>query len=726
VSNSDVRASLIVLNYNGATVLQRCLESLTCAMGPQDELIVVDNASPDGSGEIARTFCAAGERRLFIQRAVNNYIFGLNDGLARANGRYVGFLNNDNYFEPSSIDQMLRCFENASTFAVCPRIVREADGFDQGALTSGYWKAGLIFYRVHDHDPRAERTFFAVGGQSLFDRQKLEEIGTIDELLYPMYHEDIELSWRAWKADYEVRYAPDAIVRHVGSHASGSVFTSAELRAFVRQNEFLMVWKNVTDRSLITEHVLLLPARLLVACAKRDWPTLVGFWSALRRLRRVRAARARARGAARVSDRTVLQRVSAEGLAIIGSGQAWVAADRSIRKPSEEALRVLLLSPLQGRDPESGDTSYTSALLADPPPGVSYTTYHDALIAGTLRVRGRKPWRPDPSLTDMWIFAARSIESALRRGSLTFREQFRFLSVDPDSFDLVHQHVFAVRQVGPKVPVVCVAGYPLTELYRTRERWGKLHLRVALAVETALSRVCDVNVPWLRTTSDGVMAVYTEKFRAWLIERGIDGDRIHVTSTALQPLDLPEKRSDGRTLGLIVRDFELKGGDIALAAFRELRASDPAWRLIVGTTLEEAGAYLTPEPGIELVIDPTREMVLSELLPRIDVLLAPTRADCGAPYTAPEALQAGTCVVTSDIAWLDPRLQLPAVARVAADPSAVAAAVVALADQDVRVARLAARELWRREFSTEQLHPLLLKAYAAALDAHERRTAERA
>jgi GT2 family glycosyltransferase len=314
-----MRASLIVLNYNGATVVEQCLESIVAAMGPDDELIVVDNASTDGSGELVRGFCARGERRTFIPRAVNNYIFGLTDGIAVATGRYVGLFNNDNRLDATSIDRMLACFDTPAVFAACPRIVQERNGKDQGALTAGFWKHGLLFYTTHAHSDLSRGTFFAVGGQSIFDRQKLVDLGSLDDLLYPMYHEDIELSWRAWKAGYEIRYAPDAVVRHIGGHSSNRVFSPSELRSFVRQNEFLTVWKNVTDQRLMAEHIALLPLRLAVACLKRDWPTVKGFWSALRRFRRVRTARARTRLSARISDQEVLRRVSPEGLGICES-----------------------------------------------------------------------------------------------------------------------------------------------------------------------------------------------------------------------------------------------------------------------------------------------------------------------------------------------------------------------------------------------------------------------
>ena len=113
--------------------------------------------------------------------------------------------------------------------------------------------------------PEPTDCFFAVGGQSFFRRSMLDELGSIDPLLRPMYHEDIELSYRAWKRGWRIRYEPNAVAHHEGSHSSKRVFSQAQLRSFVRQNEYLTVWKNVTDRRLLLEHAALVPLRLLTA-----------------------------------------------------------------------------------------------------------------------------------------------------------------------------------------------------------------------------------------------------------------------------------------------------------------------------------------------------------------------------------------------------------------------------------------------------------------------------
>ena len=126
-----------------------------------------------------------------------------------------------------------------------------------------------------------------------------------------MYHEDIELSYRAWKAGLKVRFAPKAIVHHVGGHSTSRAFTPTQLRSFVRQNEYLTVWKNVTDTRLILEHLFWLLPRILVAAMKGDVGTLLGFWHALLRLPRALSARGEARRHHVIADKQVFERVGA-------------------------------------------------------------------------------------------------------------------------------------------------------------------------------------------------------------------------------------------------------------------------------------------------------------------------------------------------------------------------------------------------------------------------------
>jgi glycosyltransferase involved in cell wall biosynthesis len=394
------------------------------------------------------------------------------------------------------------------------------------------------------------------------------------------------------------------------------------------------------------------------------------------------------------------------------------SSPRQIGPPKYERvpLRVLLVGPFTGYDPPSGDLAYTEALLVDPPVGVRYTTLHEALDVGAVRVRGRKPWHGVSRTADLALFAARAVELGARGLGIMFREQTLYLTVEEERFDLVHQHLFPVRLLGAQLPTVSSAGYPLTELYQAREGWGLRRLNLALGLEDGLARLAGTHQPWLRPSRTGVLTVYTPCFRDWLVARGVPGARIHVVGTALPDLPTPPRSSDGRTLGVVARDFHLKGGSLAVAVLRRLRSKDPSWRCVVATTRGIVGTDLAGEPGVEVHWDPPRSEVLNGVLPRVDVLLALTRSDCGAPYSVLEALHAGAGVVVSDSAWLDPRLSGPAVARVPRDPVAAAAAVTELLGGGPAVLSAAAVALWRTTFSMPVLQAELLRAYRQAID----------
>ena len=301
----QVRASLIVLNYEGEAVIGQCIASLLASAGEDDELIVVDNGSLDTSVDILHTF--GGQIRLVLLD-YNTYIFGLNRGLDVARGEFVAFLNNDMTVEVDFVDRCVDALQSGGddVFAACPRIIEVRTGADQGSRTAGYWENGLLFYRPLPHVATISDCFFAVGGQSFFRRSYLEEIGSIDPLFWPMYHEDLELSYRAWKRGWRILYVPDAVVHHLGGYSSKKVFSPVQLRSFVKQNELLMVWKNFTDRRLIVQHVALLLPRLALALVRGDVATLMGFRAAVARAPQALRARRQAKRHFRRSDAEVL------------------------------------------------------------------------------------------------------------------------------------------------------------------------------------------------------------------------------------------------------------------------------------------------------------------------------------------------------------------------------------------------------------------------------------
>jgi glycosyltransferase involved in cell wall biosynthesis len=375
-------------------------------------------------------------------------------------------------------------------------------------------------------------------------------------------------------------------------------------------------------------------------------------------------------------------------------------------------LRVLLFGAFRGMSTTSGDVTHTEMLLRHPPPGVQYVRFDEAIRSGEVVVRGRKPRKGDGTRLDRLIFVVRLVEFALRRARLMYREPTWWVSIRPGAFDLIHQHLFPVRQVGPRTPVLTSAGYPLPLHYAAQHHWSPARLWCATALERLWNGIVRSDDPWIKNRH-GQMAVYTPRFAEYLIEHGIDASRVVVAGTALPDLCAVRVAPNNRvTLAFIGHDFVRKGGNEALVAFDELLQRFPEVDCLVATSQGEAPSGLGNSDRLRVFLDPTREAVLGEILPRTDILVLPTHSDCGAPYTVLEALQFSVAVVLSDLPWLDPQLHGPAVRRISPDEDLVAVLSALVADPAARVeSKEAARPLWREHFSVERLQEILRTAY---------------
>ena len=374
------------------------------------------------------------------------------------------------------------------------------------------------------------------------------------------------------------------------------------------------------------------------------------------------------------------------------------------------------MSPVSGRDIPGGDVAYTEALLARPPEGVTYTTYVDALAEGMLVERGRRPKHGAMRGTDGLIFGARAVEIGLRKSGVMFREPYRYLTVHPDAFDLIHAHVFPVRLIDTVLPLVTSSGFPLPVLYEDRCGWSHRHVVAATAAERALSTLVGAEISWLpprRATRTMVQSIH---YRDELISAGSDPGRVVVRTLGIQGESMVSHPIRPTTVGFISTKFEEKGGAVVLAAFQKLLAEHPGARLVIigggrrPCEIEALGGSVTWMGTV------TRQRVLDELLTSIDVLAHPTRCDSGPPYVILEALQRGIPVVTSDLPWIDEGLTGPAVRRVPGEPSRVGEALLDLFQPDTYVkASTAAVDLWRTRYSMEVVAELVGSTYREAL-----------
>jgi GT2 family glycosyltransferase len=257
--------TVIVLNYNGRKHLQECLPSLLQLDYPGDqlELMLVDNASSDGSVE----FIQSHYPQVRVVRSPENVGFaaGNNLGAREAAGQYVIFLNNDMRVDPRFVKGLVAAIRSDPEAVCAGAKILNWDGskFDFAGAALHFAGYG---YQIGLGTPFAEGLFsevrpilFPCGGAMMIDRQVFLEVGGFDEK-YFIYFEDVDLGWRLWVLGYKVVFAPEAVVYH---HHHGTMRSVSDFRKRVlhKRNTLYSVIKNYHEDSLKR----VLPAVLLGA-----------------------------------------------------------------------------------------------------------------------------------------------------------------------------------------------------------------------------------------------------------------------------------------------------------------------------------------------------------------------------------------------------------------------------------------------------------------------------
>ncbi len=221
--------SVIIPNWNGKKFLQTCLDALAQQTYPNVEIIIVDNASQDGSQAFIRENYP--NVRLIELPTNRGFTGACNAGIQAARGEYISLLNNDTQVDRNWAAAVVSAFERhpevgsiASKMLLFDKrdhIHTTGDFFtlDGRAGNRGVWERDAGQYNKEDE------VFSACGGSSVYRRTMLDQIGILDDDFF-FSGEDVDLGWRAQLAGWRCLYTPAAIVYHHLSATGGGVTAS--------------------------------------------------------------------------------------------------------------------------------------------------------------------------------------------------------------------------------------------------------------------------------------------------------------------------------------------------------------------------------------------------------------------------------------------------------------------------------------------------------------------
>jgi len=236
---------IVIPNWNGKSILRKCLKMLLRTDYPNFKIVVVDDRSTDGSSEMVKrefpsVILLQNKKRLGLPKSSN---IGLKYAFDHLKSEYVVVLGNDTMtFQRSWLSKLVRALQLPRVGIVAPQLI-SLEGKIQhvGYSYEPSMYLGLdILRKKRAKNPSAFYEVDAVMCPMMIRREVAEEIGLFDEVFTPFYSEDHDYCFRAKKAGWKILYVGSAKCIHYGSYTLSKVVESENFR---RRNMFIFLWR---------------------------------------------------------------------------------------------------------------------------------------------------------------------------------------------------------------------------------------------------------------------------------------------------------------------------------------------------------------------------------------------------------------------------------------------------------------------------------------------------
>jgi len=220
-SNLNPLVSIIILNYNAGNLLLNCVDSVFKSTYPNFEVLVVDNISTDNSHIVCKKKF---EKIHLIENKENlGYCEGNNVGIRNANGEFVVILNPDTIVEPNWLNHLMSAYNEFGEglyqpkfFSLNEKHVLQSTGNMLHIFGFGFAKDKG---KIDDEKMESVEKINYASGTCLFTSKiVLDKIGLLDPFLF-LYHDDLDLGWRAAHIGINSFYVPKSIIYHAESYS---------------------------------------------------------------------------------------------------------------------------------------------------------------------------------------------------------------------------------------------------------------------------------------------------------------------------------------------------------------------------------------------------------------------------------------------------------------------------------------------------------------------------
>ena len=247
------RVSVILVNYKGADDTLKALDTLMALPEYPEtlEIVVVDNASGDGSLELLRQR----ERDIVLVASPTNSGFagGCNLGVKHSTGEIVAFLNNDAKPDTGWVSAALEAFDSYENVgAVASQVLNwegtHVDFSGAGMTWYGMGYRPLTGNKATTKPQKPAPVLFGTGSAMFVRRSVFDELGGFDESFF-MFFEDVDFGWRLNLAGYTYLYQPQSVAFHRYHGSMGGIPKHRE-QFLLERNALYCLYKNLDDAQL--------------------------------------------------------------------------------------------------------------------------------------------------------------------------------------------------------------------------------------------------------------------------------------------------------------------------------------------------------------------------------------------------------------------------------------------------------------------------------------------